>query len=270
VSELALEKPQLLFSNEIDDIQKKMDERATKLADESVLRGIEQRLSRFASRLEDTFWACMFVQEILEGSKDLQKKAAKVKKLIAGLKNYLSSHFGDLKKPAFSSIQLSTLDEHLENALASLKRLDEEIIGALSDRRTCVEERCLTLWDFEELLTKRETSLLDNIENFLPGRFSDIKRIANFTGKERGNLLKKKKEWKELQQGLKLLESKLNDEALETQFGIAKDSVRILKMLIKGGSVQLKDIPEQALLALKKSRKLERKIEVKYRVEKRG
>jgi hypothetical protein len=252
------------FSDEIENILEKIDEKVGKAADESLLRSIHEKTSYFARNLEDSSWAFSYLRKVADITQPPKKENGKVKNCILGITGYLSENWGDANNPNFGTIDVGILETRIKEAAKALHELNGKTVEAILFWRNDIEKRCSTLNDFKDLMTQEDMKGILEIQRRLPARFVTIEGIADLTRRNKEKLEQESKKWKDLVGSLEHAESKLTSDALRAEYDITEETVPILKRLVKGETVSLKAISKHILSDLKESKRLDERIRLKY------
>lgn len=251
-----------LYSTVISDLLDDLRQRVAIQADTTVLRGAQRKLEELEAFLDETVWAWR-LSKTLSDLKQEEEGISEVRENTRKLMEYVSSN---ILKPDEKSrkVNLQVLEQQIDFISKRISNLNETSTKNALRWKEKIEQRCEGLQDFSDLLDKNSLKRLLSIQDHLESMAITTAGLATLSGKDKKTMKTKVAELNGLEKKLERIENKLKPETIETEYGVSRKTVDILKRLVKGDIITVSELSLENIKDLRNSRKLSKKITVRY------
>jgi len=252
-----------MYSETISKLLYKLRQKAAKQADITILQEVRRKLESFTKELKEASWAWR-LSNGLTGSAEGENIFSKVRESVEELLEHLRTEIFEMNR-----LDLQSLDEKISSISSIICELNETSVRKVIAWKEKMEQLCRGLLDFSDLLDDESTEKLLTVQEYLNSIAATAKNLAIFSGMTKESMNKKIKEWEKFKEDLERIQEKLKPENLEMKFGIKRQTIDILKRLVKGETIMIADLSIDDIKDLRNSEKLSKKIRISYTSEKK-
>lgn len=247
------------FSTRIVALNESIRQGISRRAKETLFSQLKQELQEIVSDLRGSVTSFKFLQE----TEILGEKRGNWKPVGTNLQNLINLVKDSMQKGGRLNLEaIDGLKNILDQLLYPLHSL---MLKEFSDYSESVGTRLEGLRIFKDLMDQTEVKSLEGLETQAPPeRLITIRDLYKQTGENLDDLTANVRRWKGFENTLSSLEKRLSEARIKEELRLSDASMSLLKSLLKGSSVQLGEADEQALLDLRRSPKLRRRISLVF------
>lgn len=246
------------LSGRLSSINSAFRDRISRRADETAYAGIKRQLEEMnneVSRLVLGFKFLETVPKVAPQKAGWQRLALSIHKIRELVGTWMESGRG---------MRLERLQKLGSDVSEDIRRLEKNMVTAFTDWSQSLRIRIEGLKAFRGLMVQSDARSLDELDEGVPRPPLDATDVYEHTGAGDDQLEQRVRKWRETVSSLSSLEDKVSDARIMKEFELSRVSMMLLKDLLKGTRVQLAEVEEQALLDLKRAKKLSKRISLAF------